>query len=346
MHALADLKLPKSQVNLQREVLDQVRERTLETCQRLGVIRDDRMTEAKYRAGRFELLAALAYPDADVEGLTLCNDFNVCLFYIDDQADEDERYGKRPTSLAEYFDKHVQALRGVSVTDDDCPAAALLNDIRLRLASSMSEQWLTRFVADFSEYLHRGALTAACHWAAGTIPTAKDYAEHRASDSAVVCIQNLIERVGSGELNGQVVRLSSMQRLRRICAEVVAYTNDLVSYAKELRHNPSPNNLVHILRIHECLSLDDASEHVIDLVNEKVASFDDIVGGLPDLGSFQNAQIERYVRGQRAWMSGNLLWSLASGRYADAASPLAELRELLRPTSVSELPLLDVAVNA
>src|SRR5688572_11251788 len=120
MPRLTDLRLPETSTHLRRDVLEEVRDRTSATCQRLGLIRPDRMPVRKYLAGRFELLAALAYPHADVHELVLCNDFNMYLFYVDDQAEEDERYGKEPKFLEQYFGRHIAAFReGAAPTGDD-----------------------------------------------------------------------------------------------------------------------------------------------------------------------------------------------------------------------------------
>jgi hypothetical protein len=326
MHALADLKLPKSQVKLEREVLDQVRERTLETCQRLGVIREDRMTEAKYRAGRFEFLAALAYPDADVDELVLCNDFNTYLFYVDDQAEEDERYGKRPEHLRRYFEGHIAALRGgVTATSED-PARELLLSIRERLLRTGSPAWNTRFADDVANYLMRGTLAGARHWAAGTIPSVIEYSKQRSWDSAVMCSQDLLEVAGAGELPNEVLRTSEIARMRQLCTNVVAFTNDLVSFPKEVRRHDSPNNLVHVYMRQYDLNLDQACERVAETINGDVAEFEALSTSLHCAARGLEASVQRYLAGQRAWMSGNLLWSLASGRYIDPRSPFEELR--------------------
>jgi hypothetical protein len=326
MPTLADLRLPETSARLEREVLDEVRDRTLQTCQRIGIIRDDRMPLKKYLAGRFELLAALAYPDADIDELVLCNDFNVSLFYIDDQADEDERYGKRPEHLEEYFEVHVRALRDGAAVSEQYPAGLLLLDLRERLLQRASPEWLTRFAHEFGDYLHRGALTAAKHWSNGTVPTVADYRLHRVWDSAVICIQNLIEVAGAGELPRAVHECADFQRLRSLAATVVSFTNDLASYAKEVRHNPTPNNLVHVVMTHEHRSLDSAIDRVIDIINDDADSFERIAARLPSFDPSTQAKLRRYLRGQRGWMGGNLLWSLASGRYTDSRSPFPELR--------------------
>jgi hypothetical protein len=334
MPTLADLKLPDTSARLRREVLDEVRDRTRETCQQLGILRSDRMPLEKYLAGRFELLVALAYPDADVDELVLCNDFNTYLFYVDDLADETEAYGKSPDVLQHYLSQHVEALGEGTLRSEHDPAAALLISIRQRLLRSVSPAWLDRFVQDVRDYLMRGTMTSARNWTAGTVPTLAEYTEHRAWDSAVPCVQDLIEVAGAGELPVHVHARDDFATLRRLCTHVAAFTNDLVSYSKEVRDHDSPNNLVHVIMVHEGLTLPCALERVIAIINDAAEEFERLAAALPHFDGDTDARVARYLSSLRAWMGGNLLWSLASGRYADPASPLAELRTS-PPTSLT-----------
>ncbi len=337
MPALADLTLPQVGIRVERRVLEEVCRATLVTCQRLGVVRDDRMSEGKYRAGRFELLSALAYPHADLHALTLCNDFLTYLFYVDDQAEEDESYGKRPELLRRYFEGHLRALRtGHAVAPEDA-AGRLLLYIRERALARASQAWLARFANDVEDYLLRGTLGGAHHWTAGTVPAFSEYVAQRAWDSAVMCTQDLLEIAGAGELPGELLARAPFRELRRLCTNVVAFTNDLVSYPKEVQRHRSPNNLVHVISTHERRPFANALERVIELVNKDVAAFEQVAARLSVRDPDTELRLHRYLAGQRAWMSGNLLWSLATGRYADEQSPFPELRPDAAPFGASAL---------
>jgi hypothetical protein len=326
MLTLAALSIPLRRSVVDDSLLEALHHRTLELCERVGMIRSDRMSLHKFRAGRFELLTSLVYPDADLDQLTICNDFITYLFYVDDQAEEDEAYGKRPEVLQRYFQGHIAALRdGAQVSDDD-PAGRLLLDIRARLMSRASQTWLKRFAHDVQTYLLRGTLVGAQHWTAGIVPGVEEYAAQRRWDSAVLCTQDLIEIAGAGELPPRVLRRPEWILLRGLCTNVVAFTNDLVSYPKEVLRHGSPNNLVHVIATHEKLCLQDAIERVIAIINDDVAVFEQVATRLASGGARIDARLNHYLAGQRAWMFGNLRWSLETGRYADPESPFIELR--------------------
>lgn len=326
MLTLSALSLPQRRSVIEHSLLEALRRKTQELCEYVGLIRADRMSLSKFRAGRFELLTSLVYPDADLDQLAICNDFITYLFYVDDQAEEDEAYGKRPEVLKNYFQAHIAALRdGAQVPEGDA-AGRLLLDIRVRLASRASRRWLTRFADDVQTYLLRGTLVGARHWTAGSVPGIEEYAAQRRWDSAVLCTQDLIEISGAGELPGRTARRPEWTELRRLCTDVVAFTNDLVSYPKEVLRHGSPNNLVHVIATHEKLCLEDAIARVIAIINEDVAVFERLATRLASHGARTDARLNHYLAGQRAWMFGNLQWSLETGRYADPESPFIELR--------------------
>jgi 5-epi-alpha-selinene synthase len=194
------------------------------------------------------------------------------------------------------------------------------------LASRASQRWLRRFADDVQTYLLRGTLVGARHWTAGIVPGLEEYAAQRRWDSAVLCTQDLIEIAGAGELPSRMLRRPEWIQLRDLCTTVVAFTNDLVSYPKEVLRHDSPNNLVHVIATHEKLCLEDAIERVIAIINDDVAVFERVATGLASHGARIDARSNHYLAGQRAWMLGNLRWSLETGRYCDPESPFIELR--------------------
>ncbi len=321
---LSELLLPRAELLIDLQLCREIDHRTEWLARRLGVVGGRGMQIRRFRRGEFGLLTSMAYPGAQIDELVLCNDFNTYLFYVDDQAEEDESYGKRPELLEEYFKGHIRALRtGLAAWDED-PGTRLLQSIRTRLLQRASSAWLERFSSDLEDYLLRGTLVGARHWTSGTVPTPPAYMAQRAWDSAVYCSQDLAEAVCGGVLSGAVRGDPEFQETRSLVTRVVAFTNDLVSYAKEVQRHASPNNLVHVLSVHQRLNLEEAIRAVIEVVNRDVVAFESLAGALD--ARHDSAQLRAYQACQRAWMAGNLEWSLRSGRYIDAASPFEELR--------------------
>ncbi len=308
-----------------RELCDEIDRRTEWLARRYEIIghRSGAMSLERYRRGVFGRLTALAYPGADLDELVICNDFNTYLFYVDDQAEEDENYGKRPELLEAYFRGHVHALRTGDAPWVEDPGTRLLLSLRARLIRRVSTDWLDRFADQVQAYLLRGTLVGARHWTAGSVPEPAAYMRQRAFDSAVYCSQALAELTG-GELDAETRADPAFERTRDLVTRVVAFTNDLVSYPKEVQRHRSPNNLVHVLMVHEGLELDAALRRVIELVNGDLGTFHDTADTLARRRP--HPALSHYQSTQRAWMSANLAWSLQSGRYLDPHSPFVELR--------------------
>lgn len=338
MPALTDLLLPETSLRPEPALLSEVGRRTLATLERVGVVRSDRMTLAQYRAERFELLTALTYPHADVDELTLVNDFHVYLTYVDERTASDPRFRKSPKRLQLHFESHVAALRDGFAVDEDDAAGRLVLDIHDRLLPRATRSWLRRLADDLRWYLLRGTAAGARHFTANTVRGVAEYVEQRGWDSPVYCMQDFLEVAGVGELADHLLCSDDFRELRRLCTSVVAFGNDLVAYRQEL---PRPGaNLVRVIMRHERCDLDEALRRAIAIVNRDVAAFEQLAARLPAAGTL-GQRVQRYLAGQRAWMAGGIAWSVLTGRYDDPQSPLPELRG-----SHAASPLLSSGMHA
>ncbi|MET0403510.1 MAG: terpene synthase family protein, partial [Cystobacter sp.] len=205
----------------------------------------------RYDASQFGLLTAYVYPKGTWERLEVCNDWHVWLFLFDDQVDELAEVGQRPEYLKAYVDACVAVLRGGALRAGATPLERFTYDLRLRMSRLASEMWMERFVTDVEDYIYRGTLLAARHWTDGTVPDLDSYIEQRAMDSAVYTAEDLVEFAEPDqELPEELFRLPLVQRLRQLCTRVVALSNDLFSFEKEVLWHHNPNNFVHLLRVH------------------------------------------------------------------------------------------------
>ncbi len=284
---------------------------TLRLALRTGVITESALP--RFHRQKFARLAALAYPRAKVNELALINDFCAYLFFNDDIAEEDVAFGKNPERLRRWLDAHVISLRTGRDTNPRDPLNAFLVDIRTRLLEKTTPQWLERFVFDVDQYLMQGTYVGALHWTRDTVPTVEAYHNQRLYDSALFPAQDLIELAEGVTLDEATIQSESVVELRCACNHVVAYTNDLFSYAKEVMRFESPNNLVHVTMVNEGVNTQTAAERVVDKIHAELARFVEIAETLEHANP--DPARERYVAGMKSWMRGNLRWSVETGRY-------------------------------
>ncbi|HEX8535941.1 MAG TPA: terpene synthase family protein, partial [Cystobacter sp.] len=255
-----------------------------------------------------------------------CNDWHAWLFLFDDEVDERAEVGQRPEYLKAYVDACVAVLRGGAPRAQATPLERFTWEWRQRMSPLASELWMERFVHDVEDYLYRGTLLAARHWTEGTVPELESYIEQRALDSAVYTAEDLVEFAEPGqELPEELFRLPLVQRLRLLCARVVALTNDLFSFEKEVLWHRNPNNFVHVLRVNQGLGLREAIFTAIDIINADTDAFV-ACEELLQASRLADPRLLGYVEGLKAWIRGNVHWSLVTGRYSSPTSPFPELR--------------------
>jgi hypothetical protein len=221
----------------------------------------------------------------------------------------------------------LEVLRGGALRPRARPLERFTHDIRRRMERLASASWLARFAEDVESYLFQGTLEASRHWTAGTVPDFDSYLTQRAEDSGMYTCVDLVEFAQEGrELPRDVLATAELRRMRELCTRVVALSNDVFSYEKEVLWSRNPNNLVHVLQVHQGLGLEASVAEAIQVVNADVACFQVCEERLLESGLLNDARVAFYVEGMKAWMRGNVCWSLLTGRYCSPTSPFPELR--------------------
>ena len=127
------------------------------------------------------------------------------------------------------------------------------------------------------------------------------------------------------DLSGKILTDANFHKPQLLCAQVVAFTNDLFSYEKEVLVHRNPNNFLHVLMTHRSLSFEEATRQTVESINTDVETFITYEQALlPEIE--RDKRVHAYLHGMKAWMRGNILWSLETGRYSSVTSPFPELR--------------------
>ncbi len=280
----------------------------------------------RFDESAFARLSGYICPDAPIDRLKVFNDWHSWLFFFDDQADEQTKLGHSALNLEAYMHECLAILRTGHLRSRPTGLERLTEHIRRRMLHCASEAWLARFTDDVSDYLLRGTLKAVANWTNNVVPDVESYLAQRRFDSSVYTCEDLIEISADRlELSDAVCANPRLQKLRELCTNVVAFTNDIFSYEKEVLLHKNPNNLLHVLMRHRALSLEEATTCAVMLINDDVGAFIRQERELlPEIS--QDNALFGYVRGLKAWVRGNLLWSLETGRYASPNSPFPQLR--------------------
>jgi hypothetical protein len=300
-------------------------EATRATASRLGLIHD------RFNLERFYAFASSAmyfYPGAALDDLVACSDWCAWLFFLDDLYDENAHAAWDITGARRLMGMCLASLRGAKPPAGAPPPVRFAWEIRQRLPRSAvaGACWLRRFTASAEDYLLKGVLPANAHWAHRLVPAFDHYLQQREYDSAVHTCIDLIELAAGLSIPEEAHATEPLPSMRRLCARALAYTNDLMSYEKEVLEHGNPNNLVHVLMTHRSLSFDHAVHDTVALINRHTRDLGTLERQIPSYGRALDALIARYVAGMGQLLRGNFDWSLATGRYRSTDSPFPELR--------------------
>ncbi|MCS6842192.1 MAG: terpene synthase [Roseiflexus sp.] len=290
---------------------DAVDQATLAWAETFGLLTDT--MRAKSRRLRYGLLAARAYPRANREMLQIAADWIAWLFFMDDQCDE-SGIGRDLPQMTALHERFLAVLNGALPTTQDWALTRALADIRRRLATRASNDWLRRFI----EHVH--LYFTANRWETinrqrGVTPNVATYCAARLFSGAVYACFDLIELADGIELPFYARRHAAVQQLERSANNIICWCNDVLSYPKEMRHGDVHNLVLVIQHEYQC-SLPEAIDRALVMHAQEVLSFVTMRAQTPYFNADVNAALDRYFDGLQFWICANRDWSLTSIRYA------------------------------
>jgi hypothetical protein len=307
------IKFPKihcpfpSAANKHAEVVNQ---HTLEWVKKFNLT-PEKMEFERLKKSKFGWLAARAYPNAPLEELKIVSDWNTWLFVRDDQCDE-SGIGKNPVLLSKIHEDLLKVLKGEIPAKADTNLAHALYDICQRLLQKASPDWMCRFVHSVVEYFE-SSVWEARNRAEGIVPDTATYILMRPYTGGLYTDIELIDITEDIYLPLHVRKNPIVQQLALMANNVVCWSNDIISFAKESKHQ-DVHNLVATLRITE-FSLQNAVDQAAYMTHNEIKSFIELEQRLPSFGAKIDEDLQRYVGVLRSWMQGNLDWAYESGRY-------------------------------
>jgi hypothetical protein len=264
----------------------------------------------RWRAVRFERLAARMYPLAPLPLLTLSAEALVWLFDYDDYlADLPPAAATR--TARRLMRSTAQVLAGELPSRPARPMG-LLWDACLQARSIGGHAWWLRFSADVQDYAnlqHEEALSRA----EGQSPSPEAYKRLRRGTSGWALLTDLGELAEGDPLADDVASTGSCQRLRWAAGDLACAINDLLSYPKELAAQEY-HNLVMVLQRSRQVSAAQAKDLVTGTIRAHLDYYHVARG---EFLSWCPPAAVHYVRALEHLMRGSLDWSLESGRYPE-----------------------------
>lgn len=289
---------------------------------RLGLLSSDPEDRSHKRFASFVMLDGLVYPDATLAGLEIGGTYNQWLHFMDDQYDDHAQVGQDPEAVRAIMERALEILYSGTLPPEPTPFDQLTLRLRQRLSEGAiscatgaeTEPWMVRFLDTVRDYLLRGSLVALKRWNSAHVPTVAEYLPIRMYDSAVLTVFALMELINDAQLPSELYDHPYLCTMRRAAAYHIIFVNDLVSYHKEVVERGSVCNMVRVLQAAEGISLEQALRRVKQRADEALARF---LASEEALARevLLTPKLVRYIDGLKAWVCGNVDFSITSPRF-------------------------------
>lgn len=281
--------------------------------------------QTKLRKARFGRLAMLCHPDCDdPDRLLIAAELNAAWWAADDYYADDTALGAVPAQLP------PRLVLAMAAMDPPPPAGEFsrpLDDAiaseRVLVALRSGIEYLARHAtpsqvqrtcyATFAMFVSWSAYAAWRH--AGAYPPAWNYLAARQHDSFYTSM-TLSDVVGGYELAANLFYDTRVRHAAFLAGTATVLVNDLYSVAKDLADAQPPCNMVLQVAADRGCSIDEATELTVALHNEIVHDFEARHRSLLPVPC---VELQRYLRGLRAWMGGGFEWHDSNPRYRTSA---------------------------
>ncbi|GAA2577484.1 terpene synthase family protein [Actinomadura fulvescens] len=267
--------------------------------------------------GRFERLAARIFPAGELDRVELFARWLTWTFAVDDTFD-DTPVGSSATAVHSLYDDLLKAMRRGHARPGARPLEATVVELWQATTSGMSRDWRRRFLLHMEEH-RTGCADEAVGRRVGGTPGPETYPSLRRR-AAGPFLYDLIEPVLGVELPPRLLYTPAWTTLIEATADVLAWCNDIASYAKEAARGDVHNQIT-VLEAAHAFAPARAAGWIQEHIAERMVDVQSAARSMGDaLDMLRIPQEERGAVAQvvRTLMDApraHLDWLAESGRY-------------------------------
>ncbi|KAJ6450276.1 isoprenoid synthase domain-containing protein, partial [Mycena sanguinolenta] len=168
------------------------------------------------------------------------------------------------------------------------------------------------FVDAFHQFT-RGSLAQTTHRIAGSTPTVEEFIQIRRNSSAMGLNSALVEYAMDLNIPEDIYNHPTMVAVRDAAGDIYVWNNDICSFNNEQSHGDS-QNLVYCVFVEKHCSVQEAMDHVADMIRARVNDFMLLKETDMPTSSFPESDVRRYLKALEYWISGSLRWYYHSAR--------------------------------
>ncbi|MGW4161873.1 terpene synthase family protein [Streptomyces sp. NPDC004788] len=290
-------------------------------------------TRSQFHAMTVDQLTAWTLPDAAPADLRLNHRFNIWALAWDDYfAATFKRTGDLPAAL-----EFTARLHSFLQPEPGAPSPEPVNavergiaDLQRNLFPPRLAHWRHEFNSALAKYIDAGVLELA-NSLSGRVPDLIEYAPFRRESFAAYTAPYSVELSTGARIPEKIRHTRVVRGLLDAFMDVMGLANDIASYDREVHEEHDVNNLVVVIGTSLGIPLHEAVPAAVHLVNARLRDFERLGHGeLPllvrrsGLHRDERDELEAWLRGACAFLSGLHAWYTGAPRYVPADAPVPE----------------------
>ncbi|KAF9476263.1 terpenoid synthase [Pholiota conissans] len=276
---------------------------------------DDVRSKAYIERGRFDIFAALSFPDADPQHLETCLAFFYWAFATDDLSDEGELQNQ-PERVKASINICRETLYNPDLPTPTYSYAAMLQDlykrIQLTATAGTCSRRLTRFLSAYQAFSD-SQINQSLHRSLDKMPSVGDFIKWRRATIGAALVEAMVEYSLDLDIPDYVFKDPTVMAMSDATTDITTWPNDLCSFNKE-QADGDFQNLVCIIMVERNLELQDAINALTDMLETRVAEYLALKKSLPSFGKEVDAQLRRYHGALEHFVQGTVVWYYMSPR--------------------------------
>ncbi|CAE6474266.1 unnamed protein product [Rhizoctonia solani] len=264
----------------------------------------------KFFQSRFCLLAALCYPEADLEHIRPAMDFFLWTFAFDDMADIGEFCSE---GLKRAVDITMHALRDPNAALPDLKIVATLQSYVNRMRLNGGPRAIQHLIEALDDY-HREIIRENIRMADNCVETIEEYITARRETSGVRQTLAMLEYAHCLDLPDIVFHHPVVRELATAGGEILAWANDIYSFPAEHSHDQL-HNFVYVVMHNKKVDLQGAVDYVYQRIQTRVQEYVALKAQLPSFGPHLDNQVSQYIKGIEYVVQGCIEWYFITPRY-------------------------------
>ncbi|KAF8991670.1 isoprenoid synthase domain-containing protein [Cyathus striatus] len=262
--------------------------------------------------GRFDLFAALSFPEADTKHLETCLAFFFWAFSTDDLSDEGELMTK-PDDIQAGHNISMKMLENPDGSAPKYPYAAMLHDILQRIKATASPGTYVRFIRAFEAW-SQSQVKQAQNRHADRLPSVSEFILMRRATIGAAMVEAMVEYSLDIKIPDYVFQHPIMIAMSDATSDIMTWPNDLCSFNKE-QADGDLQNFICCVMMERDIGLQEAIDVILQMIDDRVSDYIELKSCLPSFGAEVDAELARYHKALEYFVQGTVVWYYKSPRY-------------------------------